>query len=228
MASSSESADAPALSPSAVAAVEVSSSTAATALPSRHGGERHGWQRLVIEIVLLIASAMLALAVDDWNDDRARGRLAGRVLLELKVEVEQNRKAIDDVLGYHEQMRESFHKSREALAKGETWEYPAAFDGLNQILFQRAAYDAALLSQTLPHLDSRTLSALSVLYTQQEEYTQNLRMFAAATLQTDDKDSSRDLRLTENCFKQMAAAERRMIGLLDKAATAIAAELAAR
>ena len=89
---------------------------------------------------------MLALAVDDWNDDRARGRLAGRVLLELKVEVEQNRKAIDDVLGYHEQMRESFHKSRQALAKGETWEYPAAFDGLNQILFQRAAYDAALLS----------------------------------------------------------------------------------
>ena len=108
---------------------------------------------------------------------------------------------------------------------GEAWEYPAAFDGLNQILFQRAAYDAALLSQTLPHLESRTLSAISALYTQQEEYTQNLRMFAAATLQTDDKDSRRDLRLTENCFKQMAASERRLTTLLEKAKAAIGSEL---
>jgi|GEM_PF-3504472 len=193
-------------------------------LLSRHA-ERHGWQRLVFEIFLLVASAMLALAVNDWNNDRERDRLAHRVLIELKTEVEQNRSSIDSVLAYHEKMRESFHASREALAKGESWEYPADFEGLNQILFQRGAYDSALLSQTLPHLESATLSALSALYTQQDEYTQNLRLFAAATLQTDDKDSRRDLRLTENCFKQMASSEKRLITLLDKAKAAIAAEL---
>ncbi len=191
---------------------------------ARHA-ERHGWQRLAFEIFLLVASAMLALAVNDWNNDRERSRLAHRVLLELQTEIAQNRQGIDSVLGYHEKMRESFRSSREALAKGEAWEYPAEFEGLNQILFQRAAYDSALLSQTLPHLEPATLSALSALYTQQEEYTQNLRLFAAATLQTDDKDSRRDLRLTENCFKQMASSERRLTGLLDKASSAIAAEL---
>lgn len=192
---------------------------------ARHA-ERHGWQRLVFEVALLVASAMLALAVNDWNNERERQRLAHRVLVELQTEVAQNREAIDGVLGYHEKMRERFHDSRQALARGEAWEYPAEFEGLNQILFQRAAYDSALLSQTLPHLDSGTLSALSALYTQQEEYTQNLRLYAAATLQTDDKDSRRDLRLTENCFRSMASGEKRLALLLDKAAHAIADELA--
>lgn len=187
--------------------------------------ERHGWQRAVFEVALLIASAMIALAVNDWTEERERSRLAQRVLLELKLEIEQNQQAIVEALPYHEKMYDGFRASRQALNKGEPWEYPAAFDGLNQILFQRAAYDSALLSQTLPHLDSRTLSAISALYTQQEEYTQNLRMFAAATLQTDDKDSRRDLRLTENCFKQMASSERRLMVLLDKAKAAVSTEL---
>lgn len=194
---------------------------------ARHA-ERHGWQRLVFEVALLVASAMLALAVNDWNNDRERARLAHRVLLELKSEIEQNRQAVDGVLGYHEKMRENFRASREALAKGEAWEYPAEFEGLNQILFQRTAYDAALQSQTLPHLESPTLSALSALYTQQDEYTQNLRLYAAATLQTDDKDSRRDLRLTEYCFRQMASSERKLAGLLEKAAAAVATELNAK
>lgn len=203
---------------------EAAATRSGSALLQRHA-ERHGWQRLAFEVFLLVASAMLALGVNDWNNDRERARLAQRVLVELKSEIAQNREAIDGVLPYHETMRERFHASREALAKGEAWEYPAEFEGLNQILFQRTAYDAALQSQTLPHLESATLSALSALYTQQDEYTQNLRLYAAATLQTDDKDSRRDLRLTENCFKQMASSEKRLVTLLDKAAAAIALEL---
>jgi hypothetical protein len=193
---------------------------------SRHL-ERHGWKRLVFEMFLLVASAMLALGVNDWNNERDRRQLAHRVLEELKVEVAQNRESINANLDYHERMSNGFQATLDALAKGERWEYPAGFEGLNQNLFQRSAYDAALLSQTLPHLNPGTLSALSALYTQQEEYTQNLRLYAAATLQSDDKDSRRDLRLTENCFKQMAASERRLVLLMDRASTAISAELAA-
>lgn len=187
--------------------------------------ERHGWKRLLFEVFLLVASAMLALGVNDWNNDRERQKLAHRVLEELKLEVTQNREAIVSTLDYHEKMSKGFHATLEALAKGEPWEYPAEFEGLRQNLFQRAAYDSALLSQTLPHLKPGTLSALSALYTQQEEYTQNLRLYAAATLQSDDKDSRRDLRLTENCFKQMAASERRIVTLMERAASAIDAEL---
>lgn len=189
--------------------------------------ERHGWKRLVFEVFLLVASAMLALAVNDWNNDRERDKLAHRVLEELKLEVAQNRESIDSTLDYHEKMTAGFHASLDALAKGETWNYPDTFEGLRQILFQRTAYDSALLSQTLPHLRPGTLSALSALYTQQEEYTQNLRLYAAATLQSDNKDSRRDLRLTEHCFKQMAASERRLVSLMDRAAGAIDAELKA-
>lgn len=63
------------------------------ALGLRHA-ERHGWQRLVFEVGLLIASAMLALAVNDWNNERERVRLAQRVLVELQAEVGQNRAAM--------------------------------------------------------------------------------------------------------------------------------------
>jgi hypothetical protein len=192
---------------------------------SRHL-ERHGWKRLVFEMFLLVASAMLALGVNDWNNERERKQLAHRVMEELKVEVAQNRQSIDATLSYHEAMSKGFQATLDAMAKGEPWEYPAGFEGLDQNLFQRAAYDSALLSQTLPHLRPVTLSALSALYTQQEEYTQNLRLYAAATLQSDEKDSRRDLRLTENCFKQMAASERRLVSLMDRAAAAIDAELA--
>ncbi len=190
--------------------------------------ERHGWKRLAFEVFLLVASAMLALAVNDWNNDRERARLAHRVLEELRVEIDQNHESINGSLAYHEQMSGGFHATLDALNKGEPWEYPQGFEGLRQNLFQRAAYDSALLSQTLPHLAPGTLSALSRLYTQQEEYTQNLRLYAAATIQSDDKDSRRDLRLTENCFKQMASAEKRLAGLMDQASAAIDAELKGR
>ena len=196
------------------------------AMQSRHE-ERQHWKRLVFEVLLLVASAALALMANDWNNQRERRQLAHRVLEELKLEVQQNRQEVDTELGYHEKMAQTFRASREALARGEQWQQPTDFDGLHQILFQRAAYESAMMSQTLPHLGAGTLSVLSALYTQQDEYTQNLRIFAAATLQSDDKDARRDLRLTENCLRQMAASERRLSGLMDKAKNAIETELKA-
>ena len=82
-----------------------------------------------------------------------------------------------------------------------------------------------MLSQTLPHLTVNTLAAVSALYTQQDQYTQNLHLYAAATLQSDNKDALRDLRLTENCLKQMARDERQLVPLMQAALTAVDSEL---
>src|SRR5579885_149463 len=79
----------------------------AGAVQSRHD-ERQHWKRLLFEVVLLVASAALALVVNDWNNERERRQLAHRVLEELKLEVQQNRQEVDAELGYHEKMAQSF------------------------------------------------------------------------------------------------------------------------
>ncbi len=187
--------------------------------------ERHGLSRLLFEMVLLIASVLLAFAVNDWSNARERRQLAHRVLEDLQREIAFNQHAIGDSLSYHEQMSKSIRSAREQLAAGGAWDYPADFDGLREILFQRAAFDSAMLSQTLPHLTVNTLAAVSALYTQQDQYTQNLHLYAAATLQSDNKDALRDLRLTENCLKQMARDERQLVPLMQAALTAVDSEL---
>jgi len=187
--------------------------------------ERHGLSRLLFEMLLLVASVLLAFAVNDWSNARERQKLALRVLEDLQREISLNQHAISDALGYHEQMSKSLHAAREQLAAGGAWDYPPEFEGLHEILFQRAAFDSAMLSQTLPHLSVNTLAAVSALYTQQDQYTQNLHLYAAATLQSDNKDALRDLRLTENCLKQMARDERQLMPLMQTALSAVNAEL---
>ncbi|MDB5988511.1 MAG: hypothetical protein JWR16_3564 [Nevskia sp.] len=187
--------------------------------------ERHGLSRLLFEMLLLVASVLLAFAVNDWSNARERQKLALRVLEDLQREISLNQHAIGDALSYHEQTGKSLRAAREQIAAGGAWDYPPEFEGLREILFQRAAFDSAMLSQTLPHLSVNTLAAVAALYTQQDQYTQNLHLYAAATLQSDNKDALRDLRLTENCLKQMARDERQLLPLMQTALTAVTAEL---
>lgn len=75
---------------------------------------KHRTRDLLIEIVVIVFSVLLALAVDDWRQVRTDQRLVRNVTETIRAEVEHNREAVELSLPHHEEL---VHKLRQGGLK---------------------------------------------------------------------------------------------------------------
>jgi hypothetical protein len=55
----------------------------------------------LVESVLVVGSILLALGLDEWNEDREFQDLAGRSLVNFEREIQQNLLRLEDVTLFH-------------------------------------------------------------------------------------------------------------------------------
>jgi len=103
----------------------------------RVSGEPVPWKLLSIEALLIVASVLLALAINSWSENLDNRRLTARVMQNLMDEIEQNCSEISVHLAYHH-----------AVVSGEI-----APEGLRIRLLRNDAWDAAQASGAVFHLD---------------------------------------------------------------------------
>ena len=69
-------------------------------------GWRSGIYRVLVETVLVVGSILLALALDEWNENREFQDLAGRSLVNFEREIQQNCLRLEDVTLFHVGLRD--------------------------------------------------------------------------------------------------------------------------
>ena len=68
---------------------------------------RRSWiSRVLVESVLVVGSILLALALDEWNEDQGYLDLATLSLLNFEREIQQNRLRLEDVTPFHVGLRD--------------------------------------------------------------------------------------------------------------------------
>lgn len=123
-----------------------------------------------LEVVLITAGVFLGLMGEQWRERSEQRALGENSLRRFRIEIANNRKAVAAVSDYHASLK----RDLDAYFKLE----PRTPDKLNvvktmgvgPVFFERAAWDLALATQSLAHIDSDLAFALSRVYTIQQSY----------------------------------------------------------
>ena len=132
---------------------------------------RPGWAlKIALEVVLITVGVFVALMGDQWRENAHERQLAADSLRRFRTEIAANRKAVEAVKEYHVTLLEGI---RAYLADPKTRSRDTVrIRGLRPVFFEHTAWDLALATQSLPHIDSDLAFKLSRVYALQGAYAQ--------------------------------------------------------
>jgi hypothetical protein len=133
-------------------------------------GPRSRWLlKVLLEVFLISLGVFLALMAEQWRE-RARDReLAEESLRGFRSEILRNRKAVEAVTDYHATLYKELRAYLIADPKKRTPEN-IQMRGLQPVFFEQTAWDLALATQALAHIDSELALGLSRAYGLQRTY----------------------------------------------------------
>lgn len=141
---------------------------------------RSGWVLKVgLEVVLITVGVFAALMADQWRERAHERRLAQDALRRFRAEIVANRNAVAAVKDYHVTLNESLRAYLSADPKTRSRE-TVRIHGLQPAFFEETAWDLALATQSLSHIDSDLAYRLSRAYGLQRAYGQFTRSIMQA------------------------------------------------
>jgi len=141
---------------------------------------------VLVQSVMIVLSILLALWVDEWKQHSAEQQLARVSLTNFLHEVQQNQARLDDILPYHRGLR-GMVKELEANNSIRTpgdFEGAVGVDGMRPPFLLTTAWQTALATGALQHMDYETVSALSLTYTLQDRFREESRAGIQSVLQS--------------------------------------------
>lgn len=129
--------------------------------------------RALVESVFVVGSILLALAVDEWAENRDFAELADQSLGIFEQEILQNRNRIEDGLPYHQGIRDVLGQMR--LTQPPVVDLRSIMEGLEPPVLLSTAWETALATGALTHMDFEVVRALSLTYSIQEGFTASTR-----------------------------------------------------
>jgi hypothetical protein len=129
--------------------------------------------RLLAESLLIVASVLLALAVDEWRESRSDQERLEVALESFERELADNRTRIKESVPYHVVLRDRFNELASGPAPGslqEAFRSIPEWQGIGLPGTLDVAWDAALASQVFPHMDYDLITALARVYRQQRAF----------------------------------------------------------
>lgn len=130
--------------------------------------------KIGLEVLLISTGVFLGLMGEQWRESAQHRELADAALRRFRVEIQANRKAVDDVKDYHVTAAKSVDTYFAADAK-ERAAIGVHLKGVQPAFLERSAWDLALATQSLAYLDPELALALSRIYTSQEQYVELTR-----------------------------------------------------
>lgn len=134
------------------------------------GEPRRAWLlKIILEVVLISIGVFLALMAEQWRE-RARDRdLAEASLRGFRSEILRNRRAVEGVKEYHAGVLKQLRDYFAADPKKRTTEN-IQISGLQPVFFEQTAWDLALATQALAHIEPELALGLSRAYGLQRTY----------------------------------------------------------
>ncbi len=139
--------------------------------PSEPEGSRsrRAWiSRVLVESALVVGSILLALALDEWNEDREFEDLASRSLVNFEREIQQNRLRVEDVTPFHLGLRDLLANMDAGGADVPASTIRNILDGFQPALLVSTAWETAVATGALGYMDYDVVAGLSLTYNLQE------------------------------------------------------------
>jgi hypothetical protein len=179
--------------------------------------------RVLVESFFIMFSILLALAVENWRENRQHRRLAQQSLQIFEREIRQNLARIDDVTPYHSGLRSVV---AEALVNpAQAADMRSIVEGLQPTVLLNTAWQTALATGALTHIDVETVSALSLTYSIQERFREDTRASLPRITvgETDQAEFTRQVQRTHAYLNELITAEQELRGVYKQAMESIRA-----
>jgi len=135
------------------------------------GNSTSDWlPRVLFESFLIVISIMVALALDEWREDRQDAETVRQALLNFNSEIEQNKARIDDAAPFN---RGLYNVLRNRYAEDDIAtldEFVNMAESYTPVVLQATAWETALATGSLAKMDYHLVSALSLTYNLQNRY----------------------------------------------------------
>lgn len=123
----------------------------------------------LVESFFVVISIILALAVDEWRDNRAFEQLAFQSLGIFEREIHQNQARLEDAVPFHTGIRDLLAQSLNG--DGASVDLRSIMEGVETPVILNTAWQTALATGALTHMDVELVSDLSLTYSIQERFT---------------------------------------------------------
>ena len=149
--------------------------------------------KALVESVLIVVSIMLALALDEWQEDQEIQELIDRSLVNFSNELTRNKLRIEDVSAYHRGINQILVKRNDMPNTTSIPEFRNIMDSMQPVVLTNSAWQTAVATGALGRMDFELVSALSLTYNTQlrfdENYNSRLQLLLAPNnLQTQNLD----------------------------------------
>jgi hypothetical protein len=130
---------------------------------------------LLLESALIVASILLAFALNGWWETRQERRLGERALASFEQEIRQNRENLVAVMPYHRHLHALFSELSVsgAVRTFDDIRYLEGFDGWQPPILTSTAWSTAIATGALAVLDFDTVREISAVYTLQDRFVRH-------------------------------------------------------
>jgi len=126
--------------------------------------------RVLFESLLIVASILLALALDEWREDRENAENVQKALSNFLSEIEQNKAAIDDAAPFNRGLQHVLTKRQEVREIETVGHFVDLIESYSPVVLRSTAWETALATGSFSKMDYSLVSALSLTYGLQNRY----------------------------------------------------------
>ena len=122
------------------------------------------------EIILVVIGILIALQINNWNENRKLNDAKNKTLEHIKKEVLSNQKFIESVDYYHEMVRDTLKKIKPPETAEELTKALSFWRGFGITRLRNSAFETAVQSGIIKELDASLAENLNALYATQNAY----------------------------------------------------------
>jgi hypothetical protein len=111
---------------------------------------------------------LLALAFDEWSEDREYQELANRSLVNFEREIQQNRLRVEDVTLFHAGLRDVLANMAASGSETPATTIRNIMEGFQPAILVSTAWETAVATGALGYMDYDVVAGLSLTYNLQE------------------------------------------------------------
>jgi hypothetical protein len=124
----------------------------------------------MFESALIVASILVALALDEWREDREDAETIQRALGSFMTEIQRNLVKVEEAAPFNQGLRlvmARHYRNRDIESVDEFVKMVGSYD---PVMLQTTAWETALATGSLAKMDYELVSALSLTYNLQNRY----------------------------------------------------------
>lgn len=145
---------------------------------------------LLIQIISVMIGVFLGFAISNWSEGNRESEKFRSLITNIRAEIMENQKKVENVLDYHKALRDSCKLYIENRNVGQIDQ--SSFKGINTVMLLNSAYQTGIQTGLFNNMNLEQIQSVNEIYTRQRAYEDYANLMISSLLTMDlgnDKDS---------------------------------------